>query len=161
MSRRLWLSLRTLLHVHCSGDCGSPRLSGSTSARKSSSRLVSVTLSGLRPPPGRRTQPASGVSSRRSSASPRPIVLRARPVARITALTPPRPAAIASAAPKRRRPLSSNTGESLIPHPNRRFITHANLISCRESPGNPATQKNHHQLIHLFPDGSLGHIPHL
>src|SRR5215475_14278198 len=75
-------------------------------------QAISVVLSGLRPPPGRRTRP-SDISFRRSSASPRPMVLRARPVARITALTPPRPAAIASAAPKRRRPLSSNFGESV------------------------------------------------
>ena len=37
MSRRPWLSLRRLLQVHSSGDCGSPRVAGSTSARRSSS----------------------------------------------------------------------------------------------------------------------------
>src|SRR5271169_621966 len=29
-ARRLWLSSRRLLQVHSSGDCGSPRVSGST-----------------------------------------------------------------------------------------------------------------------------------
>jgi len=51
MSRKLWLSLRRLLQVHSSGDRGSPRVSGSTSERRSSSKLVSVSLTGLRPPP--------------------------------------------------------------------------------------------------------------
>src|SRR5882762_5205143 len=73
MSRRLWLSLRRLLEVHSSGDCGSPRVSGSTSARRSSSKFASVSLRGLRPPPTRRTRSKSGVSPARNSASPRPI----------------------------------------------------------------------------------------
>src|SRR5712664_3468897 len=111
MSRRLWLSLRRLLEVHSSGDCGSPRVSGSTSARRSSSKFASVSLRGLRPPPTRRTRSKSGVSPARNSASPRPIVLRAIPVARITAIIPPCPADVASAAAKRRRPRSSSTGE--------------------------------------------------
>src|SRR5258705_6823593 len=110
MSRRLWLSLRRLLEVHSSGDCGSPRVSGSTSARRSSSKFASVSLRGLRPPPTRRTRSKSGVSPARNSASPRPIVLRAIPVARITAMIPPCPADVASAAAKRRRPRSSSTG---------------------------------------------------
>ena len=42
-----------------SGDCGSPRVVGSTRQRKSSMRLASVSLNGLRPPPGRRTRSAS------------------------------------------------------------------------------------------------------
>jgi hypothetical protein len=106
--------LAQALAVHSSGDCGSPRVSGSTSARRSSSQggLASVSLSGLRPPPGRRTRSGSGVSSARNSASPRPIVLRAMPVARVTALTPPCPADLASAAANRRRPRSSSTGAS-------------------------------------------------
>jgi hypothetical protein len=116
MSRRLWLSLRRLLQVHNSGDCGSPRVSGSTSARRSSSKLASVSLRGLRPPPDRRTRSASGVSPARNSASPRPIVLRAMPVARVTALTPPCPADAASAAAKRRRARSSSTGISASKH---------------------------------------------
>src|SRR6516162_4969491 len=159
MSRRLWLSLRTLLHVHCSGDCGSPRLSGSTSARKSSSRLVSVTLSGLRPPPGRRTQPASGVSSRPQfgQSAPNSAARQAgRPHHRADPAAPGRYRLRRAKTPT--TALVQHWRESLIPHPNRRFITHANLISCRESPGNPATQKNHHQLIHLFPDGSIDQL---
>jgi hypothetical protein len=46
----------------------------------------------------------------RSSAKPRPIVLRAIPVIRATASMPPKPAACASAAANRRRPCSSSTG---------------------------------------------------
>jgi hypothetical protein len=81
-------------------------------AAVSSIRLASVALRGLRPPPDRRTRSPSGVSSSASSSNPRRIVLRAMPVARITALTPPGPAANASAAAKRRRPCSSSTGAS-------------------------------------------------
>ena len=46
-----------------------------------------------RPAPFRRTRPgaASGSASPRSSESPRPIVLRAMPVIRETAIIPPRP----------------------------------------------------------------------
>src|SRR3989304_910287 len=51
MSRRLALSLRRLLHVHNNGDCGSPRVAGSTSERRSSSRVASVSLSRFWPPP--------------------------------------------------------------------------------------------------------------
>src|SRR5262245_41093487 len=64
-------------------------LSGSTSVRRSSSKLASVSLDGLRPAPGLRTRPAWYRSPDRSSATPRPMVLRAMPVARSTALTPP------------------------------------------------------------------------
>jgi hypothetical protein len=105
------------LHVHRSGDCGYRR---GYPARPASANPRAgahpVMVKGLRPPPGRRTRP-SGVSFLRSSASPRPLVLRARPVARITALTPPPPAAIASAAPNGRRPLSSNDAAALAQDP--------------------------------------------
>jgi hypothetical protein len=57
--------------------------------------------------PTRRRHP-----SPRNSARPRPIVLRAIPVMRDSADTPPHPADRASAAANRRRPRSSRTGSS-------------------------------------------------
>jgi len=67
---------------------------------------------GLAAAAGRRTRSASSSSPLASSASARPIVLRATPVARDAATIPPRPAVSASAAANRRRPRSSSTGAS-------------------------------------------------
>jgi hypothetical protein len=61
----------------------------------------------LAPAPGRRIRSAGNGSPACNSLSPRPIVLRAMPVARLTAAIPPRPAACASAAANRRRSRSS------------------------------------------------------
>src|ERR1700722_6756665 len=156
MSRRLWLSLRRLLEVHSSGDCGSPRVSGSTSARRSSSKFASVSLRGLRPPPPRRTRSKSGVSPARNSASPRPIVLRAIPVARITAMIPPCPADVASAAAKRRRPRSSSTGARAS---KRWRMADSSITPKRYSlatpEGIPPANKIRSDPIHLFADGPL------
>src|SRR5882757_828957 len=156
MSRRLWLSLRRLLEVHSSGDCGSPRVSGSTSARRSSSKFASVSLTGLRPPPARRTRSKSGVSPARNSASPRPIVLRAIPVARITATIPPCPADVASAAAKRRRPRSSSTGASAS---KRWRMADSSITPKRYSlvipEGIPPANKIPPDPIHLFADRPL------
>jgi len=71
MPHKLWLSLRRLLQVHKSGDCGSPRVVGSTSERRSSMRLASVALIGLRPAPGLRTRSASTAAPERNSLSAR------------------------------------------------------------------------------------------
>src|SRR3984957_18345531 len=154
MSRRLWLSLRRLLEVHSSGDCGSPRVSGSTSARRSSSKFASVSLRGLRPPPTRRTRSKSGVSPARNSASPRPIVLRAIPVARITAMIPPCPADVASAAAKRRRPRSSSTGARAS---KRWRMADSSITPKRYSlatpEGIPPANKIRSDPINLFADG--------
>src|SRR6266704_2094144 len=156
MSRRLWLSLQRLLEVHSSGDCGSPRVSGSTSARRSSSKFASVSLTGLRPPPARRTRSKSGVSPARNSASPRPIVLRAIPVARITATIPPCPADVASAAAKRRRPRSSSTGASAS---KRWRMADSSITPKRYSlaipEGIPPANKIPPDPIHLFADRPL------
>jgi len=73
--------------------------------RRSSSSVGSVAVSACRPPPRRRTKPAS-VSGASKSLRPRPIVLRATPVARAEALMPPYPAVRASAAANNRRPRS-------------------------------------------------------
>ena len=76
--------------VHNSGACGSPRVAGSTSSRRSSSNVASPDVSFFRPPPARRTRPAArSDAALRNSASPRPIVLRAIPVMRDSADTPP------------------------------------------------------------------------
>lgn len=72
-------------------------------------RVGSVSTSGLRPPPGRRTRDASHGSPARSSLTP--IVLRAIPVIRDTAAIPPRPAACAS---KRERMADSSISQKAI-----------------------------------------------
>ena len=50
--------LRVDFVVHTSGDIGSPRVCGSTSARKAGASPGSFSVAGLRPPPGARTRPA-------------------------------------------------------------------------------------------------------
>ena len=71
-----------------------------------------VSIAGLLPPPARRTCWPSRTAPARKSARPRPMVLRAIPLARDTPATPPRPAARASLAANRRRSRSSKNGES-------------------------------------------------
>ena len=100
-------NLTWLLATQSSGRIGSPRVAGSTSRRKSPSNVGSWVVSGRRPLPSRRIRPGAKLGPSRSF-SPRPIVLRARPVARDTAATPPRAAARASVAAKSRRPRSSS-----------------------------------------------------
>jgi len=65
----------------------------------------------LRPPSGRHTRSVSGVSPKRNSVSPPPIVPRAMPVVRVTALPPPRPQSDSAAARAAARP-QSHTGAS-------------------------------------------------
>src|SRR5271166_1002770 len=88
------------------GRTGSPIVAGSSSRRRSSSNVGSVTVSACLPLPGRRTTPDSASGSSRFF-RPRPIMLRAIPVARAAALIPPCPAARASAATNSRRPRTS------------------------------------------------------
>src|SRR5436309_3286751 len=90
---RLWAAAEAqalgwrLLQVQRSGDIGSPRVNGSTRASRSSNSVVSVSVLGLRPPPGRRTRPVAGwgagdpAAAARSSRRPTPILLRLKPVA--------------------------------------------------------------------------------
>src|SRR5208283_3182338 len=99
-------SFAWLFETHSSGRTGSPIVAGSSSRRRSSSSVGSVTVSACLPLPGRRTTPDSAPGSSRSF-RPRPIVLRAIPVARAAALIPPCPAVRASAATNSRRPRSS------------------------------------------------------
>jgi hypothetical protein len=91
---------RRLRLVQSSGAVGSPRVVGSTRAFRSASRVASVSVSFFRPPPGRRTRFTSISVAESNSAKPRSIVLRASPVIRDNANTPPRPAVRASAAAK-------------------------------------------------------------
>jgi hypothetical protein len=92
---------------HQRGTAGTKsfRVPPASSSSSASSSPGSVSIFGLRPPPGRRTRRVSRAFSLRNSARPRPIVLRATPVASDTAATPPRPAAWASVAANSRRAL--------------------------------------------------------
>jgi len=76
---------------------------GDRLAQQSASSVGSVSVSGLRPPPGRRTRPRSSVPPDSNSQIPVRIVSTAIPVARATAAIPPRPAERASAAAHNRR----------------------------------------------------------
>ena len=96
--------------THSKAASGSPRMADCTSSLRASSRPGCVSTAGLRPPPGRRMRLPRSSRPRRSSARPRPMVLRATRVAVATAVTPPRPAARASLAVNRRRPRSSRNG---------------------------------------------------
>src|ERR1700730_10096124 len=103
---------RWLLLTHSNAASGSPRIADCTSLASASSSPGSVSVFGLRPPPARRMRSGVGFSPFRNSASPRPIVLRARPVTAETAVTPPRPNASASLAATSRRSRSFRNGAS-------------------------------------------------
>src|SRR5262249_33786214 len=79
----------------------------SSSAASSPGCVLSASL---RPPPLRRMRPLGSFLPPRNSIRPRPMVLRAIPVASATAAMPPRPAACASLAATRRRSRSSRNG---------------------------------------------------
>ena len=85
-----------------------------------------LTIAGLRPAPGRRTR--SNGSSWANSFRPRPIVLGAMPVAFATAVMPPYPAANASAAATKRRPLVEKRRYRGKPLPDGVDIDHHNNI---------------------------------
>src|SRR5689334_17854614 len=102
---------RVDLVVHTSGDSGSPRVCGSTSAVNAGPSPGSFSVAGLRPPPGARTRPARSTPPS-SSRTPRATVSGCTPVATATALIPPRPSSAASAPSTRRRCRSSKYGRS-------------------------------------------------
>jgi len=89
--------LRVEQVVQHSGDSGSPRRVGSTSASSASTNAGSVAVTFLRPPPARRTRP-NGDTPASSSATPCEIRDRDAPVALATAAMPPWPRDRASAA---------------------------------------------------------------
>lgn len=101
---------RWLLLTQRSGASGSPRIEGSTKSFNASKSPGCVSVAGLLPPPGLRTRAPNDAQPRPKSIKPRPIVLRAIPVATDTAAIPPRPAARASPAAKRRRSRSVRKG---------------------------------------------------
>src|SRR5271166_1487145 len=105
--RRRWLLL-----THRKAASGSPRIDDCTSSFNASKSPGWVSIAGLLPPPRRRTRPPNCSAPASRSARPRPMVLRATPVARETSATPPRPAARASQAANRRLSFSFRTGES-------------------------------------------------
>src|SRR5271166_5961185 len=105
--RRRWLLL-----THSKAASGSPRIDDCTSSFNASKSPGWVSIAGLLPPPRRRTRPPNCSAPASRSARPRPMVLRATPVARETSATPPRPAARASQAANRRLSFSFRTGES-------------------------------------------------
>src|SRR4051795_1479516 len=144
-------SRRRLLQVQRSGDIGSPRSLGATSASRSSSRAASVATSGLRPPPGRRTRSASSRAAVASSFKPRPIVLTAMPVARDTAAIPPYPAVRASVAANSRRRRSSRWGNSKV---KRARMPVGSIIPTRYGIA-PRPRIQPSAPIHLFPDSHL------
>ena len=101
-----------LLQVQRSGDSGSPRVEGSTSLCMAASNWGSSSVRRLRPAPGRRTRGAGSFTPAANCFFPRSTVVLARPVARTTAASPPRPSARASLAAQSRRCRSSSAGES-------------------------------------------------
>ncbi len=111
IARKAVASFACLIDTQNNTRSGSPIVAGSTTRRRSSSNVGSLTVSAGWPHPGRRTLPVKASVLARSF-SPRPIVLRAILVARDTAAIPPWPAVFASAATKSRRERSSN------PRPN-------------------------------------------
>lgn len=85
------------LVVQRSGDIGSPRSSGSTSANSADRSCGLCSVAGLRPPPDFRTRPNdNGPSPRSSSKTPLPTVVALTPAASATARTPPWPNSLAS-----------------------------------------------------------------
>src|SRR4051812_45229645 len=97
--------------VQHNGEHGSPRRVGSTSASSAASSAGSVAVSGLRPPPARRTRP-SGACPVSSSATPWEILDRDAPLAWATAAIPPWPSARASPASTNRCCRSSRCGNT-------------------------------------------------
>ena len=102
----------TLLAVHASGDSGSPRAQSSTSASSAGTSPGPAPASFLRPPPGRRMRPSAATCPDPGSAAPSATVCHDAPVIFATAVTPPSPAARATAPSASRRAFSSSTGSS-------------------------------------------------
>ena len=123
-ARNAAASFARLFDAHISGRIGSPIVTGSTNWRRLSSSVGSVAISVGPPPPGRRTSPDSEPGSARSFI-PRPIVLRAIPVAWDAAVIPPRPAVLASAAASKRRDRSFRSRSTDV---NRSRITDVSII---------------------------------
>src|SRR4051794_20503073 len=117
-------SLRVDSVVQHTGERGAPRRVGSTSASSAASRAGSVAVSGLRPPPARRTRP-SGACPASSSATPWEILDRDAPLAWATAAIPPWPSERASPARTNRCCRSSRCGNTAASFASNDFTTSA------------------------------------
>src|SRR3954466_11158111 len=93
------------------GGQGAPRRGAPTGASSAASSAGSVAVSGLRPPPARRTRP-SGACPASSSATPWEILDRDAPLAWATAAIPPWPSARAPPASTNRCCRSSRCGNT-------------------------------------------------
>ena len=113
---------------------GSFRVVESTRRLRSSSSLGSFAAVAVWPPPCRRIRPFGKADSPGRSLRCRSIGLRATPVANETAVTPPQPAACASAAATRRRTRSSRNGETAS---KRCFIAVVSIMTTRHGTRTP------------------------
>lgn len=109
---------------------------------------ISVALLGLPPAPGRRTRVGSIVSPRRTSRNARPMVLRAMPVARATAVLRRR-----RKAPP--RAFAEHRTTHLNPLPDGRFINHTGMLQTPPAKRNPSPENRRSQSIHLSADDTL------
>ena len=97
------------LAVHRSGDSGSPRDSGSTSASSARTSPGSASSTLGRPAPLRRTRPSGSIPDS-SARAPRDTVSALAPATLATSFAPPRPTARASAPSSSRHCRSSRCG---------------------------------------------------
>src|SRR4029450_5329854 len=137
---------RSDLVVHRSGDIGSPRSSGSTSASRAGTRSGSCQAADLRPPPGRRTRPGgTGTWPASSSTTPLRTVVSLTPATCATARTPPCPSSRASTANAKRCWRSfrcGNNASNLVASCSRTSIgMRMRRIPHQPSP-NPKTTRN-------------------
>ena len=95
--------------VHRNGDCGSPRVTGSTSFSSAGARPGSATRAAGRPAPTARTRP-SGTTPDSNSCAPRDTVSAFALAAAATTFIPPYPIARASAPSSSRQARSSRNG---------------------------------------------------
>ena len=87
-------------------------MESATSPNSAAANPGSVSVSGLRPPPGRRTRPSEATGPDSNSAAPSATVCHDTPAAFETAVIPPSPAARATAPNTSRLARSSNPGSS-------------------------------------------------
>ena len=76
-------SFSRLLDTHSSGRFGQPKVMGAKRASRSRSSVASLSVKRLRPPPARRNAVSGAGVPAAISFRPRPMVLRAIPVARL------------------------------------------------------------------------------
>ena len=113
LALQLWLQIACGFAVQRKGDIGSPREVGSTKSSKAFNRFSSLVVRHLRPPPWRLTRPcvimSFDVFKLPDSNSRCPILRVLSDIPVYTVLIPPKPRALASAAPHKRRVPSSSS----------------------------------------------------